>query len=138
MWSFDFASGHATMNLKTSDGVEIGSPSRAQVERAFAALHEPGDFLVLDDPNRGQLRFAGSAKGPFLAQCDLVLPQSFAGERNNVPLSEATTLAAAFLAGDSSWTTTFRNTASPSNPIVAVVLIVAAGLALAAWFILWP
>ena len=121
------------MELIFPDGRRVATPDARTLDEAFAELSDPGDFLVLRDPARGEVRAAGPSDGTFLLQCDL--PESggmFRGEVHDIDRSEAASIFRSFAAGDTTWVARWGRRDRPVAPppmvwrvLLALVLVVA-------------
>ena len=123
------------MKITLHDGRTIPEPTEADIELHFAGLSDAGDFIILNDEHRGEIRAAGPPDGTFLLQCDL--PRSgrtFAGERSDVELAEAIAIFREFRAGRVHWSTQFEDRDAPPPRIVMVILILVAGGAFLLWW----
>ena len=114
------------MKIRLHDGRTFEKPTDSDVDTLFAALSDPGDFIILNDELRGEVRAAGPHDGSFLLQCDLRRDgRTFAGERQEVGLAGAVSIFREFLAGRTHWSSSFANREPPLPSTVKLVLILA-------------
>ena len=125
-----------TVKITLHDGRTIPEPTDADVDALFAGLSDPGDFIILNDEDRGEVRAAGPQNGSFLLQCDLPKDgRVFAGERPEVGLAEATGIFREFLAGKAQWSSQFVSREAPPVRVATFILILA--VVAAVTFVLW-
>ena len=125
------------MKITFHDGRTIVGPTPADIDRLFAELTEdPGDFIILSNQHRGEVRAAGPKDGPFLLQCDAAKDGSvFRGEREDVAPAEAKDIFKEFLAGRVGWSSQFADVGPASSKVnVAVVIAVVVASALVLWW----
>jgi hypothetical protein len=119
------------------DGRTVCNPSEADLEMLFASLADAGDFIILNDANRGEMRAAGRRDGTFLLQCDLPRDgRVFAGELPQVGFAEALGMYREFRAGSVDWSRRFASRGEPLSRGAKVTFLVAVA-ALAALLLWW-
>jgi hypothetical protein len=97
------------MKIRLHDNRAVEEPNGSQIEFLFTQLSDPGDFIILTDPIRGEVRAAGPHNGTFLIQCDLSEANHvFNGERYDVGLGETISIFLQFLSGNTGWRHSFK------------------------------
>lgn len=127
------------MKITLHDGRTFEKPAESDIATLFAALSDPGDFIILKDELRGEVRAAGPHDGTFLLQCDLPRDgRTFSGERQDVGLAEAVSIFRDFLAGRPQWSSSFADREPPLPRTVKLVLILAGlgAVALLFWYLI--
>lgn len=76
------------MQIIRSDGQQLDATPSA-IEAAVRSLVDPADFLVLRDPNFGEIRASGPNEDSFFLQCTLTFAQpQFRGEAAGLSAAE--------------------------------------------------
>jgi hypothetical protein len=125
------------MKLTLHDGRTVAGPTDGELEQLFMSLSDAGDFIILNDEIRGEVRAAGPHHGTFLVQCDL--PRGgrvFAGELRQVCFAEALSIFREFQAGRTDWSSRFnsRDAPLPRGTTLALLLVALTAGALLLWW----
>ena len=92
------------MQLEFHDGRICYDVSDAAIKTAFSLLSDPGDFVILRNGMRGEVRAAGPQRGLFVLQCDIrTSPGMFKGELYHVSTDVAVDIFQRFRKGDQTW-----------------------------------
>jgi hypothetical protein len=125
------------MQIVRSDGSQLeASPSA--LEAAVRSLSDPADFLVLRDPNFGEIRASGPNEDTFFLQCTLTFAQpQFRGEAADLTTAETIDVLTRFARRDISLLERFSSKKLSITGVSRAVffLVVAAIIAVFLWII---